>query len=181
MRDVDGNVDRMRVDLDHLPELLEALDTTARPKDREQLGMAPSGLAEAAAPEWSQPARSVPATGARQADQPALPSARSAAAAGWTRSAQRVPAASAEAAGWTRPAATAPDGAAPDRAAPDGAAPDGAALLAAPAQAEASGTIDLRDGIRADGQHGVGSEPDDVHTGGTSGDSGADGQGVHVA
>jgi hypothetical protein len=31
MRDVDGNVDRMRVDLDHLPQLLAALDTTAAP------------------------------------------------------------------------------------------------------------------------------------------------------
>lgn len=31
MRDVDGNVDKMRVDLDHLPHLLEALDTTAKP------------------------------------------------------------------------------------------------------------------------------------------------------
>jgi hypothetical protein len=30
MRDVDGNVDRLRVDLDHLPQLLAALDTTAR-------------------------------------------------------------------------------------------------------------------------------------------------------
>jgi hypothetical protein len=32
MRDVDGNVDRMRVDLDHLPEVLAALDTTAAPQ-----------------------------------------------------------------------------------------------------------------------------------------------------
>jgi hypothetical protein len=31
MRDVDGNVDKMRVDLDHLPQLLKALDTTANP------------------------------------------------------------------------------------------------------------------------------------------------------
>jgi hypothetical protein len=31
MRDVDGNVDRMRVDLDHLPQVLAALDTTAAP------------------------------------------------------------------------------------------------------------------------------------------------------
>ena len=31
MRDVDGNVDRMRVDLDHLPAVLAALDTTAAP------------------------------------------------------------------------------------------------------------------------------------------------------
>jgi hypothetical protein len=32
MRDVDGNVDRMRVDLDHLPHVLAALDTTAAPQ-----------------------------------------------------------------------------------------------------------------------------------------------------
>jgi hypothetical protein len=41
MRDVDGNVDRMRVDLDHLPQLLAALDTTAaqsEPQDRFELG-----------------------------------------------------------------------------------------------------------------------------------------------
>lgn len=31
MRDVDGNVDRMRIDLDHLPQVLAALDTTAAP------------------------------------------------------------------------------------------------------------------------------------------------------
>jgi hypothetical protein len=31
MRDVDGNVDRMRIDLDHLPHVLAALDTTAAP------------------------------------------------------------------------------------------------------------------------------------------------------
>jgi hypothetical protein len=35
MRDVDGNVDRMRVDLDHLPQVLEALDTTAAPAHRQ--------------------------------------------------------------------------------------------------------------------------------------------------
>lgn len=34
MRDVDGNVDRMRVDLDHLPHVLHALDTTAAPPTR---------------------------------------------------------------------------------------------------------------------------------------------------
>lgn len=33
MRDVDGNVDKIRVDLDHLPQLLSALDTTAAPPD----------------------------------------------------------------------------------------------------------------------------------------------------
>lgn len=32
MRDVDGNVDRMRVDLDHLPHVLAMLDTTAAPQ-----------------------------------------------------------------------------------------------------------------------------------------------------
>jgi len=31
MRDVDGNVDRIRVDVDHLPHVLAALDTTAVP------------------------------------------------------------------------------------------------------------------------------------------------------
>jgi hypothetical protein len=31
MRDVDGNVDKIRVDLDHLPHVLAALDTTAAP------------------------------------------------------------------------------------------------------------------------------------------------------
>jgi AAA domain-containing protein len=40
MRDVDGNVDKMRVDLDHLPRLLEALDTTARPAERERIEVA---------------------------------------------------------------------------------------------------------------------------------------------
>jgi hypothetical protein len=37
MRDVDGNVDRMRVDLDHLPHVLAALDTTARPAGRPEV------------------------------------------------------------------------------------------------------------------------------------------------
>ena len=36
MRDVDGNVDRMRVDLDHLPHVLAALDTTAAPQGSHQ-------------------------------------------------------------------------------------------------------------------------------------------------
>jgi hypothetical protein len=31
MRDVDGRVDKIRVDLTHDPELLRVLDTTARP------------------------------------------------------------------------------------------------------------------------------------------------------
>jgi hypothetical protein len=34
MRDVDGRVDKIRVDLTHNPALLEALDTTARPAER---------------------------------------------------------------------------------------------------------------------------------------------------
>jgi hypothetical protein len=55
MRDVDGNVDRMRVDLDHLPELLEALDTTARPHERDLPLAPPSGRADATAP-WDMPA-----------------------------------------------------------------------------------------------------------------------------
>jgi hypothetical protein len=38
MRDVDGNVDRMRVDLDHLPQVLAALDTTAAPTARRTPG-----------------------------------------------------------------------------------------------------------------------------------------------
>jgi hypothetical protein len=38
MRDVDGNVDRFRVDLDHLPHLLAALDTTAAAADPAPLG-----------------------------------------------------------------------------------------------------------------------------------------------
>ncbi|HEY6796930.1 MAG TPA: ATP-binding protein, partial [Kineosporiaceae bacterium] len=76
MRDVDGNVDRMRVDLDHLPELLAALDTTARPDEREDLFPAPVGR-----PEWERPAlpagrRSAAAAGwARRVGQPAPPSA----------------------------------------------------------------------------------------------------------
>ena len=38
MRDVDGNVDRMRVDLDHLPHVLASLDTTAAPSGRDVAG-----------------------------------------------------------------------------------------------------------------------------------------------
>lgn len=41
MRDVDGNVDRMRVDLDHLPQVLAALDTTAAPLPRPQVRLIP--------------------------------------------------------------------------------------------------------------------------------------------
>jgi hypothetical protein len=41
MRDVDGNVDRMRVDLDHLPHVLTALDTTAPGADRDPAGLGP--------------------------------------------------------------------------------------------------------------------------------------------
>jgi hypothetical protein len=39
MRDVDGRVDKIRVDLSHNPALLQALDTTARPAG--QVGAAP--------------------------------------------------------------------------------------------------------------------------------------------
>jgi hypothetical protein len=38
MRDVDGRVDRLRIDLDHLPRVLEALDTTAS-SPREDLAL----------------------------------------------------------------------------------------------------------------------------------------------
>lgn len=44
MRDVDGNVDRMRVDLDHLPQVLAALDTTAAPVP--SVSVAANGLSE---------------------------------------------------------------------------------------------------------------------------------------
>jgi hypothetical protein len=37
MRDVDGRVDRIRVDLTHVPALLAALDTTAKPQRDERL------------------------------------------------------------------------------------------------------------------------------------------------
>jgi len=46
MRDVDGNVDRMRVDLDHLPQVLAALDTTAAPITHAVNLQKPSGRAE---------------------------------------------------------------------------------------------------------------------------------------
>lgn len=42
MRDVDGNVDRMRVDLDHLPHVLAALDTTAPSAERERAELGPA-------------------------------------------------------------------------------------------------------------------------------------------
>jgi hypothetical protein len=80
MRDVDGNVDRMRVDLDHLPELLEVLDTTARPRERELeiegFDPPPSGLA---------PTRRRPAAALTAGSGAPSGRARSAAAAGWTR------------------------------------------------------------------------------------------------
>lgn len=49
MRDVDGHVDRIRVDLDHLPQVLAALDTTATPvagapRDASALGAAEQAL-----------------------------------------------------------------------------------------------------------------------------------------
>jgi hypothetical protein len=43
MRDVDGNVDRMRVDLDHLPQVLSALDTTATTPTVEATAVLPVG------------------------------------------------------------------------------------------------------------------------------------------
>jgi AAA-like domain len=87
MRDVDGNVDRMRVDLDHLPELLAALDTTARTRRRDEL---PAGPAEAAfgVPALPPGRATVPAAAsAASASSEAAP--RSAAAAGWVRVAAR--------------------------------------------------------------------------------------------
>ena len=81
MRDVDGNVDRMRVDLDHLPELLAALDTTARPhEDREVAEEAPSRT-EGPRPSWDRPALPPAGTGARDT----AAERRSAVAAGWAR------------------------------------------------------------------------------------------------
>lgn len=41
MRDVDGHVDRMRVDLDHIPHVLQALDTTAPEVSRQNVLDAP--------------------------------------------------------------------------------------------------------------------------------------------
>jgi hypothetical protein len=48
MRDVDGNVDKMRVDLDHLPDVLAALDTTAAPKVEREVVEVADGRVEAA-------------------------------------------------------------------------------------------------------------------------------------
>jgi hypothetical protein len=48
MRDVDGNVDRMRVDLDHLPHVLVALDTTAPGVERNLAELGPAQRALAA-------------------------------------------------------------------------------------------------------------------------------------
>ncbi|MDQ1286599.1 MAG: hypothetical protein QG622_164 [Actinomycetota bacterium] len=76
MRDVDGNVDRMRVDLDHLPELLDALDTTARPGDRER-ELVEGGFDPPEHPGPWRPANRRPAA--------ALTAKGAAAAAGWTR------------------------------------------------------------------------------------------------
>ena len=86
MRDVDGNVDRMRVDLDHLPELLAALDTTARPHERELTARPSGGRADATAP-WDVPA--LPTSADPDPDGEGVPgkavARRSAAAAGWAR------------------------------------------------------------------------------------------------
>jgi hypothetical protein len=51
MRDVDGNVDRMRVDLDHLPHVLAALDTTAAPVQVAPAASAPSERSEEQRPD----------------------------------------------------------------------------------------------------------------------------------
>lgn len=68
MRDVDGNVDRMRVDLDHLPHVLAALDTTAAPMgmrghelDGRDAGMLPRAVSARAesGPEPDIPERAV--------------------------------------------------------------------------------------------------------------------------
>jgi hypothetical protein len=95
MRDVDGNVDRMRVDLDHLPELLDALDTTARPRERELEAFSPGQNDPEAAWRSRRPAAALTA-GAGSTSAPT--STRTAAQAG---SAQTV-GSSAAAAGWTR-------------------------------------------------------------------------------
>jgi hypothetical protein len=56
MRDVDGHVDRMRVDLDHLPHVLRALDTTA-PEASRRAALATARMleSEAADPQWGRP------------------------------------------------------------------------------------------------------------------------------
>jgi AAA-like domain len=51
MRDVDGNVDRMRVDLDHLPQVLAALDTTAAQAGRPSVRVREDHFAEDRRPE----------------------------------------------------------------------------------------------------------------------------------
>jgi hypothetical protein len=92
MRDVDGNVERMRVDLDHLPELLAALDTTARIGEREVPRQVAAGRADAVAP-WDVPALPTgardgagPGSDADAAGGPGTAVARrTAAAAGWAR------------------------------------------------------------------------------------------------
>jgi len=164
MRDVDGNVDRMRVDLDHLPELLAALDTTARPKDREELGIDPSGLAEGATSDWSAPYRTQPALAAAAAAAAAAPASRPALPAVRTRAARSGGAgartSSAEAAGWTRPADPSGD-AEPER-------PEHREGPDRPGGSSTGGTPQTDAGQPAGGSGGPG-------------DPGADGQGVHVA
>jgi hypothetical protein len=87
MRDVDGNVDRMRVDLDQLPELLKVLDTTARPAEGE-LELGGPGP-EPTGGSWR--ARRRPAAALTAANSSAAgDGTRSATAAGWTRSAART-------------------------------------------------------------------------------------------
>jgi hypothetical protein len=118
MRDVDGNVDRMRVDLDHLPELLEALDTTARPKERELVegGFEP--------PEHPGPWRSA-------SRRPA--------------GALTAGGASAAAAGWTRPAPSAPPPV-PEAGSPGHGDPSPAASKPVPTQPDPSGPVTDADG-----------------------------------
>jgi hypothetical protein len=149
MRDVDGNVDRMRVDLDHLPELLEVLDTTARPRERELEAFSPEQADPDAAWRSRRPAGaltagsgtpSAPAAGAGPAASssadslPAAASSESAADRAAAEDRAAAAARSAAAAGWTRTVkpvaergtagASRPDG---DRSATDGdrTAPEG--------------------------------------------------------
>jgi hypothetical protein len=96
MRDVDGNVDRMRVDLDHLPELLDALDTTARPRERDLDAFGSDGPTFGSdGPTFGSDGPSEPAGSLRSRRRPAAAlTAGSAAAAGWTRPGARTAGAS---------------------------------------------------------------------------------------
>jgi hypothetical protein len=118
MRDVDGNVDRMRVDLDHLPELLAALDTTARPDETDEWARVPRALAESSwasgpvrRPALAPPARTSSASAARSSS---TSPTRSSSASASSSSASSAPSSSApesktrNTGGWTRPAAGSP-------------------------------------------------------------------------